>query len=99
MVPIARTDPPAAAYQTFARRCVADTGKRLEEVNERIKEAVIDSPIAHFDETCMRICANLHWLHVAATEELTYYLPHEKRGSIAFDDIRVKPAWQWAAKR
>ncbi len=66
-----------------------ETGKRLEEVNERIKEAIIDSPIAHFDETGMRICAKLHWLHVAATEELTYYLPHRKRGGIAFDDIGI----------
>jgi transposase len=47
-------------------------------VNERIKEAITDSLIAHFDETGVRICAKLHWLHVAATEDLTYYLPHEK---------------------
>ena len=68
-----------------------ETGKRLEEVNKRIKAAITDSPIAHFDETGMRICGKLHWLHVAVTEELTYYLPHEKRGSIAFEDIGILP--------
>ncbi len=68
-----------------------ETGKRLEEVNERIKEAIPDSPIVHFDETGMRISGKLHWLHGAGTEILTYYLPHEKRGSMAFDDIGILP--------
>ena len=74
-----------------------ETGKSLEGVNERIKEAVIDSPIAHFDETGMMICGKLHWLHVAATEELTYYLPHEKRGCLAFDDIGILPYYEGRA--
>ncbi len=74
-----------------------ETGKRLEEVNERIKEAISDSPIVHFDETGMRISGKLHWLHVAGTEVLTYYQPHEKRGGIAFDDIGILPLFEGRA--
>jgi len=70
---------------------------RLEEVNERIKESIISSPIVHFDETGMRIEAKLHWLHVAGTEALTYYMPHAKRGGDAIDAIGILPSFQGKA--
>jgi len=50
--------------------------ERLEEFGVRIKQKIISSPIAHFDETGMRVEGKLHWLHVASTNELTYYMPH-----------------------
>ncbi|MBA7533383.1 IS66 family transposase ISMma15 [subsurface metagenome] len=74
-----------------------ETGKRLEEVNERIKEQMISSAIVHFDETGMRISGKLNWLHVAGTETLTYYIPHPKRGSIAFDEIGILPYFEGRA--
>jgi transposase len=74
-----------------------DIGERLEEVNERIKEQILDSPIVHFDETGMRIEGKLHWLHVAGTEEATYYMPHPKRGSQAIDAIGILPSFEGIA--
>ena len=50
---------------------------RLEEAYGDIKEGIITSPIAHFDETGMRIEGKLHWLHVSSTDEFTYYMPHK----------------------
>ena len=70
---------------------------RLEEVTERIKENIISSPIVHFDETGMRIEGKLHWLHVAGTEALTYYMAHAKRGSDAFDAIGILPRFEGQA--
>jgi len=70
---------------------------RLEEVTEKIKEGITISPIVHFDETGMRIEGKLHWLHVAGTEGLTYYMPHAKRGSTATDDIGILPHFQGKA--
>ena len=67
--------------------------ERLEGVAERIKQNIIASSIAHFDETGMRIEGKLHWLHVAGTNELTYYMPHQKRGSVATDQIGILPIY------
>jgi transposase len=74
-----------------------EIGERLEEVNDRIKEQILYSPIVHFDETGMRIEGKLHWLHVAGTEEATYYVPHGKRGSQAIDAIGILPSFEGIA--
>jgi transposase len=76
-----------------------DAGECLEKVNERIKEKITSSAIVHFDETGMRISGKLNWLHVAGTETLylTYYRPHPKRGSIAFDEIGILPYFKGRA--
>jgi len=71
-----------------------EVAERLEEVNERIKRNAISSPIAHFDETGMRIEGKLHWLHVCGTQALTYYSPHARRGSDAFDAIGILPSFR-----
>jgi transposase len=74
-----------------------EIGERLEEVNKRIKERITDSAVVHFDETGMRIEGTLHWLHVAGTEEATYYRPHAKRGRPAIDAIGILPRFQGKA--
>ncbi|HEY3330386.1 MAG TPA: IS66 family transposase [Capsulimonadaceae bacterium] len=66
-------------------------GKVLEPVTEQIKEAIRIAPLAHFDETGCRIDGKLNWLHVASTEELTYYDVHAKRGREAIDYIGILP--------
>ena len=71
--------------------------ERLEEVAARIKENIIASSIAHFDETGMRIEGKLHWLHVSSTNELTYYMPHQRRGSAATDEIGILPKFRGKA--
>lgn len=66
--------------------------QRLEPVEEQIKTAVLNSEVAHFDETGMRVEKKLHWFHVASTSWFTYLFVHKKRGREALqcDDSLLK---------
>lgn len=61
----------------------------LSSVEHRIKKDILNSPVAHFDETGINIAGVLHWLHSASSKELTYYAVHKKRGSQAMDAIGI----------
>ncbi len=71
--------------------------EKLENFDNAVKEAVIVSPQAHFDESGLRVNKKLHWLHVASTENLTHYEVHEKRGTEAMDDIGILPKFKGKA--
>jgi len=72
---------------------LASCHQRLEGVEAAIKMAIPQAPVAHFDETGARIDKKLHWLHVAATESLTYYAPHARRGRPALEAVGILPAF------
>jgi transposase len=71
--------------------------KKLFAYEEMVKELIIKSKVAHFDESGMRANKKLHWLHVASTKMLTYYELHEKRGSEAMDTIGILNVFQGRA--
>jgi transposase len=47
---------------------------------QAIKDAVIDEPLLHADETGTRVDSQTVWAHTACTERLTYIAIHENRG-------------------
>lgn len=63
----------------------------LEEFENEIKKALIQSPAINCDETGMKIHGMRNWLHVACTADITYYFAHSKRGSEAMDDMDILP--------
>jgi transposase len=63
--------------------------ERLEPFERAVEEQLIASPVAHFDETGMRVANELHWLHVCSTEKLTCYHIDKKRGAVAMDSMGI----------
>jgi transposase len=64
-------------------KATEDCFTALETTETNIREAILASPVAHFDETGMRVEGKLHWFHVACTTFLTYLFVHAKRGKDA----------------
>ena len=71
--------------------------EKLVDTENRIKEKIIDSEVAHFDESGMRVAGKNYWLHSAGTETCTAYGIHAKRGHEAIDEIGILPKFRGTA--
>lgn len=59
--------------------------------SERVVALLQLAPVAHFDESGIRVSSSLHWVHVACTTRLTWYKAHAKRGKVGMADAGVLP--------
>ena len=59
----------------------------LQATVQDIGQGVARSAVAHADESGLRVAKTLHWLHVLATDTLTWMGCHPKRGSEAFESL------------
>lgn len=73
---------------------------------EQIKRALRQCDVVHCDETGLYIGGKRVWLHVAATEQLTCYEAHPRRGRQGTDALGILPDFagtavhdHWAAYR
>lgn len=66
-----------------------EAAHRFSPIVEGIKDALKLAPAIHADETGMYVAGKCKWLHVAATETLTWMGAHDKRGKVAFDDFCI----------
>ncbi len=69
----------------------------LTDFDEQLRALLGDQPVAHFDETGLRIAERLSWVHCASTQTLTRYTVHAKRGGQAMDDAGVLPGFTGVA--
>ena len=67
------------------QRAVRVTATRLETPVNAIRDALVAAPVAHADETNLRVNGTLHQLPVLSTNRLTAYFPQPKRGAEALD--------------
>jgi transposase len=70
---------------------------RLAEQEAAAKEAIIESEVAHFDESGMRVSGKTWWLHSAGTKDCTVYSIQEKRGIEAIDKMGILPKFRGTA--
>jgi len=66
----------------------------LEDTAAQIKAALRRQDVVHADESGIRVEGRLHWVHVAGTDQLTYYQHHAKRGQEAMEAIGVLPGFE-----
>ena len=66
----------------------------LADFENRVKSELAASDMAHADETGINIGGKRLWLHCVSNNDWTFYGPHEKRGSIAMNDMGILPQFK-----
>lgn len=74
-----------------------ECAEHLADTEQQIKDHILRSSVAHFDETGLSVQGKLSWLHVAGTQDATAYLVHPKRGQEAMDEMGILPRFQGTA--
>jgi transposase len=102
-IPLARTcellgdfygHKPSEAFVLEANATLVD---QAEPSLATIQQQLIAADVAHFDESGLRVEGRLNWLHVASTEQLTYYAVHPKRGQVGMKAVGVLPEFEGRA--
>ena len=70
---------------------IGEAAQRLAPEVERIGHALTLTPVAHADESGLRVAAKLHWLHTVASDTLTWYGVHPRRGAPAMQAHGILP--------
>jgi transposase len=79
------------------KRIMSVAAEKTAPIVETIKNSIISSSLAHFDETGMRVEKSLHWLHSHSTSLLTYFAVSCFRGAKAMLEIGVLPKFRGKA--
>ena len=83
----------AGSIARFVEQCHA----QLAPIEDQLKTALHTSALLHHDETPMRVGRDHRWVHVTASERLTHYAAHPKRGGEALDAIGILPGFEGTA--
>jgi len=87
----------ASVSTGWIANAVANVSAATMPVVELIADAIRSSEVAHFDETGARVDGQLHWVHVACTDNLTHFDVYTKRGTDAMIDIGILPGFHGVA--
>jgi hypothetical protein len=79
---------------SMATRLAAQLG----DFQDAVRQEIIASDVAHFDETGFRVEASLMWVHSACTGKYSLLLVHPKRGRAAMDAMGILPLFRGTAQ-
>jgi transposase len=65
--------------------------EKLEAFDAIARSKLINSDVCHADETGINIDGKRRWLHCVSNDDWTYFLPHEKRGVDAMNEMGILP--------
>lgn len=69
----------------------------LQENRDEIKNIISQSKVVGFDETGLYVNKSLKWMHTASTGNCTLLTLHDKRGTMAIDEIGILPEFMGVA--
>ncbi|MFD0584963.1 IS66 family transposase [Dactylosporangium darangshiense] len=69
------------------------TSDRLTPFLQAVREQIAAAPVAHFDETSLRVAGANAWVHSASTETLSLFYVHASRGHDAIAAAGVLPVF------
>jgi transposase len=72
---------------------VAATGDGLTEFLTIVRDRIAAAPVAHFDETGLRVAGKLAWVNAACTDTLALFTVHENRGHDGMKAAGVLPVF------
>ena len=70
-------------------KMVHEGGSRLGFFSDVVRDLLKEAPAVHFDETGARVTGRLHWVHVASTPLVTLIESHERRATVAMEEMGV----------
>jgi len=76
---------------------LADAGLKASPFTKKVRDALVEADVAHFDETSVRVAGSLWWLHSASTDKLTLLGAYACRGTKAMADLGVLPTFAGTA--
>lgn len=62
-----------------------------------LRKQIINSEVVGFDETGIRVCGKVHWMHTASTQDKTLLVSNAKRGKAGIDACGVLPHFKGVA--
>lgn len=72
---------------------LARTSQRLGPFLEQVGQQLAAAPVAHFDETGLRVAGSSAWVHSASTDTLSLFTVHPSRGHDAMVAAGVLPVF------
>lgn len=73
---------------------IIECGEALAPTEEIIKQALLNSEVAHSDETGIRCQKQLFWLHTFTNKSWTYLELHKSKNKAAMDEIGLLPKYK-----